>query len=279
MKCLRLALLPVLFWVCTGMAAQPEKPLPRLKVSENHRFLVQEDGKPFFYLADTAWELFHRLDRKEAAEYLKTRASQGYTVVQAVALAELDGLEDPNAYGKLPLIDKDPTRPAITPGSNPADAASYDYWDHVDYIVTRPTGTDIYVGLLPAWGRWVVKDPRKDESIFTPATAQSYGEFLGKRYGTKGVIWILGGDRTADGVEEIWRAMAKGIAIGVIRQRRLRRGADGLPPAGRGHSSTCFHNDPWLGCQHAANRARPGRKRAVLGANRQRLCSHAAPNR
>ena len=45
--------------VCAMLApAQRSKPLPRLKVSENHRFLVQEDGKPFFYLADTAWELF-----------------------------------------------------------------------------------------------------------------------------------------------------------------------------------------------------------------------------
>ena len=36
--------------------------LPRLKVSENHRYLVTDDGRPFFWLGDTAWELFHRLD-------------------------------------------------------------------------------------------------------------------------------------------------------------------------------------------------------------------------
>ncbi|MCW1735474.1 DUF4038 domain-containing protein, partial [Anaerorudis cellulosivorans] len=30
----------------------------RLKVSDNRRFLVFEDGTPFFYLGDTAWELF-----------------------------------------------------------------------------------------------------------------------------------------------------------------------------------------------------------------------------
>jgi len=85
-------------WVTLAFA-QREKSLPRLKVSENHRFLVQADGNPFFYLADTAWELFHRLDRKDAAQYLRTSAARGYTVVQAVALAELDGLVNPNAYG------------------------------------------------------------------------------------------------------------------------------------------------------------------------------------
>ncbi|MHC1767110.1 MAG: DUF4038 domain-containing protein [Verrucomicrobiia bacterium] len=29
--------------------------LPRVQVSENRRFLVTADGKPFFWLADTAW--------------------------------------------------------------------------------------------------------------------------------------------------------------------------------------------------------------------------------
>src|SRR4051794_37057221 len=61
------------------------KPM-RLKVSKNRRFLAYEDGKPFFYLGDTAWELFHRLNREEADIYLTMRAQQGFTVIQAVAL-------------------------------------------------------------------------------------------------------------------------------------------------------------------------------------------------
>ena len=40
--------------------------MQRLRVSDNRRYLVYEDGRPFFYLGDTAWELFHRLDREEA---------------------------------------------------------------------------------------------------------------------------------------------------------------------------------------------------------------------
>ena len=69
-----------------------------LKVSDNKRFLVHENGKPFYWLGDTAWELFHRLNREEADRYLKNRAEKGFTVIQAVALAELDGLRDPNPY-------------------------------------------------------------------------------------------------------------------------------------------------------------------------------------
>ena len=69
----------------------------KLKVSDNNRYLITEDGQPFFYLADTAWELFHRCDREEAKLYLEKRASQGFNDIQAVALAELDGLNTPNA--------------------------------------------------------------------------------------------------------------------------------------------------------------------------------------
>ncbi|MGC8989765.1 MAG: DUF4038 domain-containing protein, partial [Verrucomicrobiia bacterium] len=83
--------------------------LPKLRVSQNHRFLVREDGRPFFWLGDTAWELFHRLNREEAIQYLDNRTRLGFTVVQAVALAELDGLNAPNPYGHRPLIDNDPT--------------------------------------------------------------------------------------------------------------------------------------------------------------------------
>jgi hypothetical protein len=48
-----------------------------------------------------------------------------------------------------------------------------------------------------------VKGKEKDESIFTSASAETYGEFLGKRFRNKGIIGILGGDRKADGVEAI----------------------------------------------------------------------------
>ncbi len=228
-----------------SFAAGTAKPLPRLRVSDNHRFLVTQDGRPFFYLADTGWELFHRLDRKQAAEYLNVRASQRFTVIQAVALAELDGITDANVYGQLPLVDSDPTKPAITPGSNPADPKQYDYWDHVEYIVDQANARGIYIAMLPAWGSWVNSGGR-DRSILTPANAQAYGEFLGRRFGKKGIIWILGGDRNPTGYEETWRVLARGIAIGVSGKEDYDSVLMSFHPRGGGTSSTWFHNDTWL---------------------------------
>lgn len=209
----------------------------RLKVSENKRFLVHEDGTPFFYLGDTAWELFHRLNREEADKYLENRAAKGFTVIQAVAIAEVDGHRGPNPYGHLPLIDQDPARPAVQ------DGADNDYWDHVDYIVNKANSLGLYIGFLPTWGRYWHDKVKDDKLLFTPQNAEVYGEWLGRRYKDKALIWILGGDRPADGDihKEIIRAMARG----------LRRGDGGAhlmtlhPPGGNG-SSTWFHDDEWL---------------------------------
>lgn len=109
----------------------------RLKVSENGRFLVTEGGRPFFWTADTAWELFHRCSREEVDLYLAKRKSQGFNVIQAVALAELNGLNEPNIYGAVPLRNNDPTTP------NPA------YFEHVDYVLDRADSLGLYIALLP----------------------------------------------------------------------------------------------------------------------------------
>ena len=211
--------------------------LPALKVSDNHRFLVTEDGRPFFWLGDTAWELFHRLNREEADQYLQDRAAKGFTVVQAVAIAELDGHTDPNAYGYLPLVDLDPARPATKEGTD------NDYWDHVDYIVNKANSLGIYIGFLPTWGRYWHDKIKDGKPLFNKDNAEFYGRWLGQRYKDKGIIWILGGDRPIDTDEqkEIIRAMARG----------LRSGDDGRhlitfhPPGGNG-SSTWLHDEQWL---------------------------------
>ncbi len=219
-------LLWTLFAACAVSAATP-----RLRVSDNHRFLVQEDGRPFFYLGDTAWELFHRLNREETERYLKDRAAKGFTVIQAVALAEFDGLREPNAYGQLPLQNQDPLQP------------NEEYFRHVDWVVQQANALGLYVGLLPTWGdKWNKKWGAGPE-IFTPENAAGYGQWLGRRYHDAGVIWILGGDRPVENEaqKEIIRAMARG----------LRQGGGGAqlmtfhPTGGRG-SSQPFHNEEWL---------------------------------
>lgn len=236
-KCCLLTLL--LFAVCTAAPAQTTSGnTASLKISDNQRFIVKQDGTPFFYLGDTAWELFHRLNREEADRYLKNRAAKGFTVIQAVALAEIDGLNDPNPYGQRPLVNNDPAQPDVKDGAN------NDYWDHVDYIVKQAAAQGMFIGFLPTWGDKWNKRGGVGPEVFNAENAEKYGAWLGNRYRSQpNIIWILGGDRTVetDAHKEIIRRMAAG----------LRQGDGGAhlmtlhPPGGQG-SSTWFHADEWL---------------------------------
>lgn len=210
-----------------------------IEVSADGHFLQYEDGTPFFYLGDTAWELFHRLDRESADIYLEDRASKGFTVIQAVALAELDGHTVPNAYGYLPLEDLDPSRPAVREGED------NDYWDHVDYIIRKANSLGMYVGLLPTWGRYwhdaIAENGGKP--LFNKDNAIEYGRFIGERYKDCKIIWILGGDRNIDNEEQkdMIRSMARGIREGAGDSQLIT-----FHPSGANGSSTWFHNEPWL---------------------------------
>jgi hypothetical protein len=214
-----------------------------LKVSDNRRFLVHEDGSPFFYLGDTAWELFHRLTLDEAEHYLTNRASKRFTVIQAVVLAEIDGLHVPNMNGDLPLIDDDPTRP------NEA------YFVHVDRVVELAASLGLHIGMLPTWGDKWNKKWGVGPEIFTPENARAYGAWLGRRYADKPIIWIVGGDRSIENENHL--LIVRGLAEG------LREGDGGshlitMHTWGPHSTSEYVHEETWLDfhtCQsgHARN--------------------------
>lgn len=231
--------LTALLLLLTTPALQAVAQTGPLRVHADRRHIVRDDGAPFFWLGDTAWELFHRLTREEAARYLDDRQAKGFTVIQAVGLAEVDGLTQPNAYGHLPLVGQDPARPDVRPGPR------NDYWDHVEEIVDMAAARGLYVGLLPTWGAHVLPLWAKHPAVFTAANARTFGAFMGARFaGKPNVIWILGGDRPVvrDGVNTlpVWRAMADGL-----------RSADrahliSYHPMGGTRSSTWLHDEPWL---------------------------------
>jgi hypothetical protein len=210
----------------------------QLQVSANKRFLQTSDGKPFFWMGDTAWELFHRLNREEATSYLKNRADKGFTVIQAVVLAELDGLHTPNAYGEVPLENDDPTKPREA------------YFQHVDFIVRKAAELNIYIGMLPTWGDKVNKDRwGMGPEIFNAENAKVYGRWIGNRYqNDRNIIWILGGDRNPrnDGDVAIWRAMATGIEESVGRDKALMTFHPQPNGVQDGGSAKWFHKDEWL---------------------------------
>lgn len=190
----------ILVFAC--MNPSQHQKLPLLKISGDHRYLVTDNNQPFLWLGCTGWEMLHRLNKDETLVYLKDRAAKGFTVIQTVILAELDGLNTPNANGDLPLINNDPTK------LNEA------YFQHVDWAIEQAEKLGLYLGLLPTWGDKWNKKWGVGPEIFTPENAEAYGELLAKRYlDHNNIIWILGGDRLpeTETQRQIVQAMARGI--------------------------------------------------------------------
>lgn len=210
----------------SSLAAQ----IPALKVADDHRHIVTDDGRPFFLLGDTAWELFHRLTREETESYLKNRAEKGFNTILAVALAEYE-FSKPNAYGEMPLENDDPTKPRDG------------YFQHVDWVVSRAASLGLRIAMVPTWGDKWNKKWGKGPEIFTKENAEAFGEWMARRYRDKGVIWILGGDRPVetDPQRQLIRSMAAGIRRGDGGQ-----GLIAFHPSGTRNSSDFWPNEPWL---------------------------------
>lgn len=166
--------------------------MKKLKVHGMGHYLMWENEEPFFYLGDTAWELFHRLTREEMDEYFTTRAKQGFNAVQAVALAEFEGITVPNQYGRLPLLFTD----GVPDPSRPDEGGEYDYWQHVEYAIELAAKNEIFITLLPTWGDKFHRLWGKGPEIFTPENAYTYGKWIANRFKQHwNIIWMLGGDR------------------------------------------------------------------------------------
>lgn len=202
----------------------------RLRVDEGARYLEYEDGTPFLYLGDTAWELLARLTKEEVSLYMENRKAKGFTVVQTVILPELDSPKGKLAIGVSPLVDKDSVR------LNPA------YLEHIDWVLQEAMRHGLFVGLLPTWGDKVDKQWGRGPELFDEVKARWYGRMLGERYAdTPNIIWIVGGDRGGgDRNKAIWNAMAEGI------KEKDKNHLMTYHPQGEHSSSFWFHDETWL---------------------------------
>ncbi|MEO8737471.1 MAG: DUF4038 domain-containing protein, partial [Edaphobacter sp.] len=203
-------------------------PLPRIVVHPDGHLLEGQDGSPFFWLGDTAWQLIHSTTRDECSYYLQTRARQGFTVIQTVVLSEFNGITQPTATGLLPFANNDPRNP------------NEDFFNRIVEIVDQAASLGLYVALVPSWGDKITAPWGIGPRIFRNDnldTARQYTHYLGSKFKDRtNVLWLLGGDRPAHikgtssrslqkaakdaGIPldadwtPIWRAMAAGLKEG-----------------------------------------------------------------
>jgi hypothetical protein len=204
----------------------------RLKISPNKRYFTTETGKPFFWLGDTGWLLFSKLNREDAEKYLEDRRVKGFNVIQVMVLHSLSVVD---AYGDSALIHKNVATPRVTAGSTFGDKAQYDYWDNVDYIVDKAAEKGIYIAMVPVWGSNVKSGGVNQQQ------AKLYAEFLAKRYKNRpNIIWMNGGDIPGSDSIKVWNTI--GSTLHQFDPTHLIT----FHPRGRTQSSIWFHKQNWL---------------------------------
>lgn len=219
-------------WSCTG-TENNSTDLPLLRVSDNNRYFQTQDGDPFFWLGDTGWLLFKKLDREDAEKYLLDRKQKGFNVIQAMVIHNVQNTM--NVYGDSALSGMNVSQPILTDGSSFEDPEQYDFWDHVDFIIDKAAENGIYMALVPVWGSNV------KAGLVSLEEGKTFASFLAERYKNhQNIIWLNGGDINGSDSLQIWNAM--GHTLNEVDTNHLIT----FHPRGRTTSSWWFHEEPWL---------------------------------
>ena len=206
--------LALVFWApIESMAAPPAYPL---KLSANHRYLVDQRNLPFLIAGDSPQALMPTLSEAEADRYFSNRQAHGF-----------------NAAGWINVVSAPPCYPATHEDASTCDnirpfsgyvAGGNDY---AHYDLTRPNEAyfarlDHMIQLAGKYGIAVFLDPMETINWLPtlrnngPATCTAYGKYLGGRYrGFPNIVWLHGNDfaswKNNPGDRELVQAVAKGI--------------------------------------------------------------------
>lgn len=175
--------------------------LQKLKIGENNRFLVKEDGSPFVWIGETNW-FFAKLPPATIDRILDKRSEQGFTVMQVSCREKLYNGEGPGS------IDK------------PNEA----WWEYLDAYITKCAERNMYVGLTLGW--WQVAMNNSATDLY------NYGHWVGERYKEhNNIVWLTLGEsgghlRKKTIPDEKLNALVRGIRTGDTGKKLLTVHAD-----------------------------------------------------
>ena len=192
-----------------------------IRVSSNGRYFVDAQGEPFYFLADTQWELFRRYSLSDAKVILENRKAKGFTVVM-VMLTGVGSGTGPNLVGQHPWLNDNPATP------NP------DYFTHVDAVVKLAQENDLHllIGIYhQTYG-----------SRMTVENAKTWAVWVTRRYrDSPNIIW-----KTYPKATESYRAIVSRLAEG-IQEGDGGRHLVSIHPDPSPATSSFMHAESWLG--------------------------------
>ena len=206
--------------VLTAAVTRVESAPGPIRVSQNGRYFVDAQGQPFYFLADTQWELFRRYSLNEAKLILENRKAKGFTVVM-VMLTGVGPGTGPNLDGERPWLNNDPATP------NPA------YFNHVDAVLKLARENDLHllIGIYhQTYGNRMTAD-----------NARACAAWVTDRYrDVPNILWTIY-PKALDSYRPIIAKLAEGIQEGDRGKHLVSMHPDPSPA-----TSSFMHTEPWL---------------------------------
>ncbi len=215
----KMALLFV-FLSMVGSIVAGERPVYPIKVSDNDRYFVDQEGKPVFWLGTTQWQLFREYKIEEARTILEKTADKGFAFAQVMLMGVGDGTK-PNVYGQKPWINDNPLTP------NEA------YFQNVDAVVQIAHENSVVISMTLYHQRY--------RKCITVENGRAWAKWLAQRYkDVPNIVWSMTPEAKKEFVS-VLRELATGLHEGDGGYHLITFKPDPAP-----YSSGFIHEESWL---------------------------------
>ena len=168
-----------------------------LRVSDNARYLVYEDGTPFFYLADTAWASFGNVPLELWEPYLRYRKMQGFNALQ---------------ISILPIVHDRSVGPDLVEPFAQKENGAYDFSQRNEAYFAKAekmVQMSVDYGFIPVlgvlWCCYAIQRNDPNPNRMSLDEVREYSTFAARRFARFDPIFFISGDTPQHDDEEIER--------------------------------------------------------------------------
>jgi len=196
------------------------EPIYPVKVSENRRYFVDQNGTPVFWLGTTQWQLFREYELEDARAIIERSKANGFAFAQVMLLGVGDGTKA-NTYGEEPWASVDPLTP------NEA------YFRNVDAVLRIAQESNVVVSLTLYHQRW--------RQLITEKNARNWARWLAQRYrDVPNIVWSMTPEAQPEFIP-VLRELAAGLREGDGGRHLITFKPDPAP-----YSSSFIQDESWL---------------------------------
>jgi hypothetical protein len=168
-----------------------------LQVSDDQRNLTCEDGRPFFYLADTSWASFGNVPIELWRPYLRQRKAQGFNALQISILP----IVNDRSVGPG-LIEPFPRKPD---GGYEYSSPNIVYFDKAEAMIEMAIEYEFIPVLGMIWCCYAVERNTPNPYLMKTDEVRVFSTFAATRFSRFNPIYFISGDTPLYNDEEIER--------------------------------------------------------------------------